>query len=262
MSATNAKKIVSIINQKGGVGKTTTVINLATALAAIGQRTLVCDMDPQGNASTGLGISSNNRAASIYEAMAESCSIQDAIHATDIKNLDVIPASVDLAAAETELSGNHELLSEKLSSISANYDIILIDCPPSLGMLTINALFASKSILIPVQCEFFALEGLSHLIKTYEMILSQKPDLEIEGIILTMYDKRNNLTQEVEREVRSVFGEAVYTTTIPRNVKISEAPSYGLPVMMYDINCSGSIAYINLAKEFVKRNNIIIGSNE
>ncbi|QED22940.1 ParA family protein [Candidatus Deianiraea vastatrix] len=255
------KKIVSVINQKGGVGKTTTVVNLATSLAAIGQKTLIIDLDPQGNASTGVGIPQNKRSSTIYNVFSKNVEIKDAIHHSGISNLDIIPSAVELAAAEVELSGQRNLLKEILKNIHNDYDIILIDCPPSLGMLTINALYASNSILIPVQCEFFALEGLSHLIKTYETVIQNidgNQDLEIEGVLLTMYDKRNNLTEEVEIEVRKVFGEAVYKTVIPRNIRISEAPSYGLPVMMYDIACPGSIAYINLAKEFVQRNGIVI----
>jgi len=254
-------KVVSVINQKGGVGKTTSVINLATSLAAIGQKTLIIDLDPQGNASTGIGLSQDRRISNTYDVLSKKNEISTTIHESGIKNLSIIPSSVDLAGAEIELSGNTKLLKVLLQTVLKDYDIILLDCPPSLGMLTINALCASNSILIPVQCEFFALEGLSHLMKTYEMIIGNdnaNPELEIEGVLLTMYDKRNNLTQEVEIEVRKVFGEAVYKTVIPRNIRISEAPSYGLPVMMYDISCPGSIAYINLAKEFVQRNGIKI----
>ncbi len=256
MSEKKKTKVVSVVNQKGGVGKTTTVINLATSLAAIGQKTLICDIDPQGNASTGIGIAQNKRELGIYDVFSEKAKLSDVIITTDVSSLDIVSASVDLAAAEIELVSRQFVLRDAMREIDGIYDVILIDCPPSLGMLTINALFASNSILIPVQCEFFALEGLSHLMKTYEIVSLSHPSLALEGILLTMYDKRNNLTQEVEREVRGVFGEAVYTTIIPRNVKISESPSYGLPVMMYDINCPGSAAYINLAREFVRRNGI------
>lgn len=258
MSVKKKTKIVAVVNQKGGVGKTTTVINLATSLAAIGQKTLICDVDPQGNASTGIGVTQNSRESGIYDVFCEREKISNVIVLTEVKNLDIISASVDLAAAEIELVGKAFVLKEAFAQIEDLYDVILIDCPPSLGMITVNALFAANSILIPVQCEFFALEGLSHLMKTYERISSSHKNLSLEGILLTMYDKRNNLTQEVEREVRNVFGDAVYNTTIPRNIKISESPSYGLPVMMYDINCPGSMAYINLAREFVKRNDISV----
>ena len=250
-------KIISIINQKGGVGKTTTVMNLATALAAIGKNVLICDMDPQGNASTGIGIPQDKRISSMYDVLLGKIAIKEAIMQTEISRLDLIPGSVDMSAAEVELSGKPHLLKEKIQDIESKYDAIFMDCPPSLGMLTINSLCASKSVIIPVQCEFFALEGLSHLMKTYELITSGdagNPDLEIEGVLLTMYDKRNNLTQDVEAEVRKVFGDLVYNTVIPRNVKVSEAPSYGLPVMMYDIDCIGAKAYISLAKELITRN--------
>ncbi len=255
-------KVISIVNQKGGVGKTTTVMNLATALAAVGQSVLICDLDPQGNASTGLGITQDLREYTIYDVLLERIDINKAIYPlNNIKYLDIITSNVDLAAAEIELSGKNMILKQQLANVKNNYDIILIDCPPSLGMLTINSLCASNSILIPVQCEFFALEGLSHLIKTYEMVVGSEagnPNLELDGVLLTMYDRRNNLTQEVEREVRKVFGASVYNTVIPRNVKISESPSYGIPVMMYDIDSTGSKAYIALAQEFINRNGIII----
>lgn len=262
MSLNRKTKIISVVNQKGGVGKTTTVMNLATALAVVGQKILVCDLDPQGNASTGLGFHQDTRKYGMYEILTSKQNTEDVIMSSNIKGLDVITSSVDLAAAEIELSGDNTILKNNLKSIYGKYDMIFIDCPPSLGMLTINALCASNSILIPVQCEFFALEGLSHLMKTYEMIVSNKDngntELELNGVLLTMYDKRNNLTQEVEREVRKVFDKAVYRTVIPRNIKISEAPSYGVPVMMYDIESSGSKAYIALAQEFIQRNGIII----
>lgn len=254
-------KIIAVINQKGGVGKTTTVMNLSTALAAIGQRVLICDMDPQGNASTGVGILLDKRKYTMYDVLSSKIKIEQAIIKTQITRMDLISASVDMAASEVELSGGNLTLKNKLNFIKDSYDIIMIDCPPSLGMLTINSMCAADSVIIPVQCEFFALEGLSHLMKTYEMLISSpsgNKKLTIEGVLLTMHNKRNNLTDEVENEVRKVFGDLVYETVIPRNVRISEAPSYGLPVMMYDIDCIGSKAYINLAKEVVKRNGIKI----
>lgn len=254
-------KIVSIINQKGGVGKTTTVMNLGTALASIGKKVLICDIDPQGNASTGLGISQEMRGVTIYDGLIGRSKMSEIILATKINRLFVAPSCVDLAAAEIELSGKNDVLRLCIDSIESEYDFILIDCPPSLGMLTVNGLCAADSIIIPVQCEFFALEGLSHLMNTYEIIKESgicKSHLDIEGVILTMYDKRNNLTQEVENEVRKAFGGFVYNTVIPRNIRISEAPSYGLPVMMYDIDCPGSTAYINLAKEFIAKNRVDI----
>lgn len=249
-------KVISVINQKGGVGKTTTVINLATSLSAIDKKVLIIDLDPQGNASTGVGITHNVRRGDIYEVFSTDKDINAVIHETEMRNLYIVPTSVNLAASEIELSGKPDVLKNKISSLKEKFDFIFIDCPPSLGMLTINSMMASNSILIPVQCEFFALEGLSHLVKTYELITRQHKTLEIEGILLTMYDKRNNLTQEVENEVRSIFKDAVYKTTIPRNVKISEAPSYGLPVIIYDLHCSGSDAYIKLAREFIERNGL------
>ena len=256
-------KIVSVVNQKGGVGKTTTVINLATALAAIGQKILVIDLDPQGNASTGFGVENNERKNNIYELlMNDGSNISDYIYETIVDGLYIIPATMDLAAAESELyetKNKQFCLKQKIINNVSDYDFVFIDCPPSLGMLTVNALCMSDTILIPMQCEFFALEGLSHLLKTYNEVrkgLNRK--LEIEGLLLTMYDSRNKLTLQVEEDVRSFLKDKVYQTVIPRNVKISEAPSHGKPVIVHDISCSGSRAYINLAKEVIKRNNITI----
>ena len=253
-------KIISITNQKGGVGKTTTAINLATALATIDKKVLVIDFDPQGNASTGLGIEQNERNKDIYTLLFEKNTFNEVIKQTKIKNLDVIPASIDLSAAEIDLANMEEKTLKLRSLFEKNqflskYDYILIDCPPALGFLTINALGCSDSVMIPLQCEFFALEGVSHLMNTIQLVQQNiNNELEIEGVLLTMYDRRNKLSELVEKDVRSCFGELVFNTVIPRNVRISEAPSHGKPVILYDLDCMGSQAYINLAAEFLTRN--------
>lgn len=256
-------KIISVVNQKGGVGKTTTVINLATSLAAIGKKVLVIDMDPQGNASTGLGVYKNERERGVYELMFDgSLNVDDCTYETNIENLYLIPATIDLAGAEIELSDTRNkqfCLKRKIIDEIGQYDFVFIDCPPALGMLTINAMCASNTILIPMQCEFFSLEGLSHLLQTYKEIRkSLNKNLEIEGLLLTMYDSRNKLTAQVEADVRNFLKGKVYKTVIPRNVKVAEAPSHGKPAIVHDINCPGSRAYINLAKEVIRQNDIEI----
>ena len=250
-------RIISVSNQKGGVGKTTTTINLATALAAVGKKVLVVDLDPQGNASTGLGIDRANRTDGTYEVLFGECGIDQAAAASRVPNLFVVPASIHLSGAEIELVDvrhRESRMKEALKKSCEDYNYVLFDCPPSLNLLTLNALVASDSVLVPLQCEFFALEGLSHLVKTIERVCASFNDrLELMGVVLTMYDKRNNLSAQVSANVRAHFGDKVFETVIPRNVRISEAPSFGLPAIVYDMKCNGSQAYIHLAKELLKR---------
>jgi len=260
-------RILALANQKGGVGKTTTAINLGTALAAVRERVLIIDLDPQGNASTGLGIERNNRTISTYEVLLGDAGIEDAIVSSNIPRMDCVPSSMDLLGAELELAEvvrRTHRLADAVEAYYANlaeddedkphYSYILLDCPPSLNLLTINAMTAADAILVPLQCEFFALEGLSQLLKTVERVKTNlNPRLTIHGVVLTMFDRRNALSGQVADDVRAFLGDKVYETVIPRNVRISEAPSYGKPVLLYDSTCSGSQAYIRLASEIIKR---------
>ncbi|MCE9507312.1 MAG: AAA family ATPase [Alphaproteobacteria bacterium] len=252
-----ATRYISVSNQKGGVGKTTTTINLSTALAATGKKVLVIDLDPQGNASTGLGVDRSSRLNDSYGVLFGECDIDQAAVPTKVPNLFVIPASIHLSGAEIELVDAKQRefrLKTALEKSETQYDYVMFDCPPSLNLLTLNALVASTGVLVPLQCEFFALEGLSHLVNTIERVRgSFNPHLELMGVVLTMYDKRNNLSNQVAENVRAHFGDKVYEAVIPRNVRISEAPSFGLPAIVYDMKCNGSQAYIQLAKEILKR---------
>jgi chromosome partitioning protein len=272
MSQAKKPRVLVVANQKGGVGKTTTAINLGTALAAVGEPTLLIDIDPQGNASTGLGIHRQDRGLTTYEVLTGAAKLAEAIVSTRIPGLSLVPATVDLSGAELELANmprRNFILRDALEEYSVHgasaqagatnsdgcpYSYILIDCPPSLTLLTLNAMAAADAVMVPLQCEFFALEGLSQLMKTIELVRDKlNPTLEIQGIVLTMFDKRNKLSDQVADDVRATLGEKVYATVIPRNVRISEAPSHGVPALVYDLRCPGSQAYIKLAGELIQR---------
>jgi chromosome partitioning protein len=252
-----ATRVIAIANQKGGVGKTTTAINLATAMAATRKSVLIIDLDPQGNASTGLGIDRSARAVNSYHVLIGEASLAQSVLPTEIPGLSIVPSGVDLSGAEIELvemERREMRLREALAETLTAYDYVLIDCPPSLNLLTLNALVAAQAVMVPLQCEFFALEGVSHLVKTIDAVRqSFNPGLELQGIVLTMFDKRNNLSDMVAADVRGFFGDKVYKTVIPRNVRVSEAPSHGKPVLLYDLKCAGAEAYVHLASEVLKR---------
>ena len=256
---------ISVINQKGGVGKTTTVINLAASLSILGQTNLVIDLDPQGNATTGFGKSNSDEDKNIYNLLIKKINLGKAIQKTNIQNLDIVGSHVNLSGLEVETANDSkrafvlkEILTSEKSGLLKRYDNIFIDCPPSLSLLTVMALVCSNSLLVPLQTEFFALEGLTQLMKTIERIkVSLNPDLKIRGILLTMYDKRNKLSSQVEKEARDYFNEKVYSTVIPRNVRLSEAPSHGMPVLIYDKSCPGSKSYFSFTDEFINQESTI-----
>ena len=251
-------KIISVANQKGGVGKTTTTINLSTLIAKKGKKVLMIDADPQGNASSGVGVDRDDIELSIYDILINEVEVEDVVKKTSIKNLDICPSNINLAGAEVELvsvMSREQRLKEKLDRVKDNYDFIIIDCPPSLGLITLNAFTASDSVLIPVQCEYYALEGLGQLLNTINLVKKHlNKSLEIEGALLTMYDIRTNLSNQVVKEVKGYFNDKVYKNVIPRNVKLSEAPSYGMPISVYDPKSKGAKSYEKFVKEFLKKN--------
>ncbi|MEL6680148.1 MAG: ParA family protein [Pseudomonadota bacterium] len=257
MSESGSAHVIAMANQKGGVGKTTTAINLGTALAAVGRRVLLIDLDPQGNASTGLGIAFEDRDPSTYDVLIDGESLDSTACPTPVPNLFIAPATTDLSSADAALMQEADRgtrLREAVSAVRGQYDYVLIDCPPSLNLLTVNAMTAADSVLVPLQCEFFALEGLSQLIQSIrEVTGTLNPRLKIQGIVLTMYDRRNNLSTQVEADVRANLGDLVYETVIPRNVRLSEAPSHAIPALLYDHTCAGSVAYQSLAAELLRR---------
>ena len=256
-------RVIAVANQKGGVGKTTTTVNLATALAACGKRVLIVDMDPQGNASTGLGVSAEKRSQGVYQVLIQGLTLDEAESTTLVPGMDIIPSGVELSGAELELISvdNREYrMRDAIDRVRGRYDFILIDCPPALGLLTLNALVAADAVLVPLQAEFYALEGLSHLMRTIDRVQrGLNPKLSLQGVVLTMFDRRNNLCEMVAADVRGHLGEAVYQTVIPRNVRVSEAPSHGKPVLLYDMRCAGSQAYIRLAREILQREDGLAG---
>ncbi len=259
-TARSQPRILALANQKGGVGKTTTAINLGTALAAVGERVLIVDLDPQGNASTGLGVDRRSRKASTYDVMTGERSLDQVVQDTAVPNLWLAPSTLDLLGVELEIAAAKDRVTRLKAAISGlaegdnRFGYVLIDCPPSLNLLTINALTASDAVLVPLQCEFFALEGLSQLLKTVDQVrMALNPRLTIQGVVLTMFDPRNNLSGQVMADVRQFMGDKVYDTVIPRNVRVSEAPSYGKPALLYDLKCAGSQAYLKLASEVIQR---------